>query len=99
MMSTLLIEHIQSEMYEENAYILKVIANPVRLEIIKQLNKHNTLNVKQLTEILGISQSTTSQHLSKMKRIILRSKRNGTEIYYQISNEKVVQILKILQDV
>ncbi|MGF9855399.1 metalloregulator ArsR/SmtB family transcription factor [Bacillus paramobilis] len=97
-MSTLLIKNNQSEMYEENAYFLKVISHPVRLEIINQLNE-NTLNVNQLSEILGIPQSTTSQHLSKMKGLILRSKRNGLEIYYQISNEKVVQILKILQDI
>lgn len=97
MIGTLLIRNIQENTYEENAYLLKVIANPVRLEILNELLKHKKLNVTQLTEILGTPQSTTSQHLAKMKRIALSAERKGLENYYQISNEKVVQIIKILQ--
>lgn len=96
MVSTLLIQDIQSVTYEEEAYLLKVMANPVRLKIINEIIKYKTLNVTQLTKILGIPQSRTSQHLSKMRRIILNAKRTGTENYYQISNEKVVKIIKIL---
>lgn len=96
-MNTLLIQNIQDNLYEENAYLLKVIANPVRLEILNELLKHKKLNVTQITEILGTPQSTTSQHLSKMKRIAIHAERKGLENYYQISNEKVVQIIKILQ--
>lgn len=96
MVSTLLNQDIQSVTYEEEAYLLKVMAHPVRLKIINEIIKRKTLNVTQLTQILGIPQPTTSQHLSKMRRIILKVERKGTEIYYQISNEKVVEIIKTL---
>ncbi|MGE6366351.1 ArsR/SmtB family transcription factor [Bacillus paramycoides] len=80
-------------MYEEDAYLLKLIVNLVRLKIINEIIKHET----QLTKILGIRQSTTSQHLSKMRGIILNVERNGVENHYQISNEKMVQIFKGLR--
>ncbi len=96
MVSTLLIQDIQSVTYEEDAYLLKVMAHPVRLKIINEIIKHKTLNVTQLTQILGIPQSTTSQHLSQMRKIILNVERKGLERYYQIGNEKVVKIIKTL---
>ncbi|RWS38105.1 ArsR family transcriptional regulator [Bacillus mycoides] len=97
MVSTLSIQDIQSVTYEEEAYLLKVMANPVRLKIFNEIIKRKTLNVTQLTQILGIPQSTTSQHLSKMRGIILNVERNGVENHYQISNEKMVQIFKELR--
>ncbi|WIG34247.1 ArsR/SmtB family transcription factor [Bacillus toyonensis] len=84
-------------MYEEDAYLLKLIVNLRRLKIINEIIKHKTLHEIQLTKILGIRQSTTSQHLSKMRGIILNVERNGVENYYQISNEKMVQIFKGLR--
>ncbi|MDI6679994.1 ArsR family transcriptional regulator [Bacillus wiedmannii] len=75
----MLIQDIQSVTYEEEAYLLKLMANPVRLKIINEIIKHKTLNITQLAKILGTPQSTTSQQLSKMRRIILNVERKGGE--------------------
>ncbi|EJQ91325.1 ArsR/SmtB family transcription factor [Bacillus cereus] len=95
-MKAVLIQDVQNEIYEDVAEFLKVMAHPVRLKIIQEVSKHRKLNVKQLTEILDIPQSTTSQHLTKMKNIVLRRKRKGIEMYYYITNEKAEQVLTLL---
>ncbi|KAA0777225.1 transcriptional regulator [Bacillus sp. AR2-1] len=72
------------------------MAHPLRLQIINKLTNKKTLNVTQLTEILNIPQSTTSQHLSKLKRNVLRAERKGLEVYYSINNSKADKIVEIL---
>ncbi|HGA1022460.1 TPA: ArsR/SmtB family transcription factor [Bacillus cereus] len=81
---------------EEDVEVLKVMAHPVRLKIISELKYHKMCNVKQLTEILGIPQSTVSQHLSKLKGSIIRADRRGLERHYYIDNAKVFRISEIL---
>ncbi|MBK5469037.1 helix-turn-helix transcriptional regulator [Bacillus sp. TH19] len=65
---------------EEDVEILKIMAHPIRLQIVQELSSQKSFNVSQLTEILDIPQSSVSQHLSKMKGKILRSERKGLEM-------------------
>ncbi|MGH0600297.1 transcriptional regulator [Bacillus mycoides] len=81
---------------EEDVEILKIMAHPIRLQIVQELSSQKSFNVSQLTEILDIPQSSVSQHLSKMKGKILRSERKGLEMYYSISNNKASQIVAVL---
>ncbi|PEL85885.1 ArsR/SmtB family transcription factor [Bacillus wiedmannii] len=76
--------------------ILKVMAHPVRLKIVNELMHHKLCNVTQLTEILGLPQSTVSQHLSKLKGTVLRAERRGLEMHYYIDNVKARQIVGVL---
>jgi DNA-binding transcriptional ArsR family regulator len=75
---------------------LKIMAHPVRLQIVKELEHRKICNVTQLTELLDVPQSTVSQHLSKMRGKILRSERRGLEMYYHIANSKACQIVSVL---
>ncbi|MED2282422.1 metalloregulator ArsR/SmtB family transcription factor [Bacillus thuringiensis] len=88
-----------NEMYkipEADVELLKIMAHPVRLQIVKELEHRKICNVTQLTELLDIPQSTVSQHLSKMRGKILRSERKGLEMYYYIVNSKACQIVSVL---
>lgn len=90
---------ISKEMHkipEADVELLKIIAHPVRLQIVKELEQRKICNVRQLTELLEIPQSTVSQHLSKMRGKILRSERRGLEMYYHIVNSKASQIVSVL---
>ncbi len=49
------------------AEILKVAAHPARLEILQRL-RSGVLCVSDMEDILGISQSNMSQHLSMLRR-------------------------------
>lgn len=90
---------VSNEMYkipEADVELLKIMAHPVRLQIVKELERRKVCNVTQLTELLEVPQSTVSQHLSKMRGKILRSERRGLEMYYHIANSKACQIVSIL---
>ncbi|PHA58648.1 transcriptional regulator [Bacillus wiedmannii] len=90
---------ISKEMHkipEADVELFKIMAHPVRLQIVKELEHRKVCNVTQLTELLEVPQSTVSQHLSKMRGKILRSERRGLEMYYHIVNSKVCQIVSLL---
>ncbi len=81
---------------EADVELLKIMAHPVRLQIVKELEHRKICNVTQLTELLDIPQSTVSQHLSKMRGKILRSERKGLEMYYHIAIPKHARLLVYL---
>jgi len=76
--------------YTELAETLKVLAHPVRLCIIRGLQDKSSCNVGYMQECLDLPQSTVSQHLQKLKSAgIIESRRQGTEVYYSLKNNKV----------
>jgi ArsR family transcriptional regulator len=84
------------EDYEEKAEILKVIAHPVRLCIIRGLMEceHNVTNIQAC---LGLPQSTISQHLSILRsKGIIKGQRNGLEIKYTVVDEFVKKVVRLL---
>ncbi len=95
-MITLISERNLAEIQEDDVDVLKVMAHPVRLQIVNELMQHKICNVTQLTEILRLPQSTVSQHLSKLRGTVLRSERRGIEMHYFIDNAKLRQIVEIL---
>ncbi|MFD3447735.1 ArsR/SmtB family transcription factor [Microbacteriaceae bacterium 4G12] len=85
------------EIYEGNAELLKVLAHPVRLCIVKGLIERGPCNVSTMYTRLNMPQSTISQHLAKLKSArIVTSERKGLEIYYNVENEKVIQLIHVL---
>ncbi|KAA0768058.1 metalloregulator ArsR/SmtB family transcription factor [Bacillus mycoides] len=85
--------------YEKNAEVLKALAHPVRIKILKELITRGACNVNQIVDILGIPQSTVSQHLSKMKsQKLIMSDRKGLEVYYSAQNKTINSIVEILLD-
>lgn len=85
------------EEYNEKAEILKVLAHPVRLCIVKGLLEKGECNVTYMQNCLEIPQSTLSQHIQKLKAAkIIEGTRNGLEINYRICNPLAVKLIKVL---
>ena len=83
--------------YNETAELLKTIAHPVRICIIRGLLEKGECNVTYMQTCLGTPQSTVSQHIQKLKAAgIIEGRRNGLEIYYSVKNEKVADLIKLL---
>ena len=77
--------------------ILKALAHPVRLCIVKGLSETGGCNVSKMQACLEVPQSTLSQHLSKLKSVgIVTAERCGTEVIYSIANSKVPKIINLL---
>jgi len=80
------------------ADVLKVIAHPVRLEIIELLEVNISMCVSELQEKIKIEQSQLSHHLAKMKeKGVLVSERDGKNIYYKLGFEQITRIFDCMQ--
>lgn len=83
--------------YNEIAELLKVLAHPVRLCIVKGLMETGSCNVGHMQDCLEIPQSTLSQHLQKLKMAgIIEGTRNGLEINYKLCNDTVKKLINVL---
>ncbi|WP_435925513.1 ArsR/SmtB family transcription factor [Paenibacillus sp. DYY-L-2] len=83
--------------YEEAAEVLKALAHPVRLCIVRGLIQKQECNVSYMQECLNLPQSTVSQHLQKLRTMgIVVAERNGLEVNYSIANEKIKQLVSIM---
>ena len=75
--------------------IFKALAHPQRLCIVKTLCEKDHLNVGDMQHCLDEAQATVSQHLSKLKAAkIIIGRRDGTNVYYSISDEKVRHLVQ-----
>ncbi len=81
--------------YEDIAELLKALAHPVRLCIVRGLIEMGGSNVTNIHSCLNMPQSTISQHLSKLKSCgIIKGDRNGLEITYKVTDPKVIILIK-----
>jgi len=87
------------KMLEEEADLLKALAHPIRLAIVKGLMKEEGCNVSEMQSCLKIPQSTLSQHLAKLREAgILKSERNGLERNYFVVNDDIIKIVDALSE-
>jgi len=85
------------DILEKEANLLKALAHPIRLVIVKGLMFEEGCNVSEMQQCLNIPQSTLSQHLAKLREAgILNSERNGLERNYYVVNKKVIDIINVL---
>lgn len=79
------------------ANMLKAIAHPMRIAILKHLEGGKKLTVTEIHELLGIEQSTTSHHLGILKdKGVLCSRREGKNTYYYLKHDVLSQIIDCL---
>lgn len=82
------------EKFNDSAEMLRVVAHPTRIAIIKFMMEHGPVNVTALYEEFEMPPSTISQHLSKLKSVkVVSGTRKGLEIYYEVKDERVETIL------
>ena len=87
------------ELYKIHAELCKVFSNPTRLEILNLL-RDKELSVTELIEKTKLSQANISQHLSIMKsKGIVISDRKGKNIYYRLTNPKIIKAFDIIREV
>jgi len=87
------------EIFEMHADICKVFSNAKRLEILNTL-RHKEMTASELIEKIGLSKANLSQHMSilRSKGVVL-TRREGLNIYYRISNPKIIQACDLMREV
>ncbi len=85
------------ELLRAKSDLLKAIAHPVRLCIVRGLIQQGECNVNKIQGCLNLPQSTVSQHLGKLRDLgIIRGRRDGVEVFYQVVNEDVKKVIQVL---
>lgn len=85
------------EQYTEIADLLKAIAHPARICIIRGLMNKGRCNVSYMQNCLNLPQSTVSQHLQKLKSFgIIKGERNGLQINYKICNGTIINVINAI---
>jgi DNA-binding transcriptional ArsR family regulator len=89
---------MKTEIMEFQAQVCKTFSNAKRLEVLNLL-KTGEMTVSDITKALGTTKANTSQHLMVMRmRGILKTRRDGTNIYYRIANEKLINACNLMQE-
>ncbi len=87
-------EDIREEVHAAN--MLRALANPHRLKILKLLDQAPH-NVMDLCERLSLRQSLASQHLARLRMDgIVTAERRGHHVVYSLQNSRAREILAIL---
>ena len=86
------------EAFQKAADLLRALSHPVRLRMIGLLGG-GELCVKSLEEILGISQSSVSQHLTRLRYAgLIESERRGHLVCYRLIRGGAARILEAAMD-
>lgn len=89
----------EAERLERIAYILKTVAHPIRLGIIRLLEIHPKMNVSDICEALHTEQSLTSHHLQNMRlKGLLSVKRDGRSMMYSLKERDISLIIDCLDN-
>lgn len=78
--------------------VMKALSNSQRLMILSHLINGEEHSVKELEDMIKtLSQSALSQHLGRLRRAnILKARRDAQMVYYSIEDEKVAEIIQLL---
>jgi ArsR family transcriptional regulator len=88
-----------AQIWELQADICQLLANPKRLQILNLL-KWGELSVGAMVQSLGVPKANLSQHLSLMRQKgILVTRRQGTTIYYRLATPDITQACEIMREV
>lgn len=81
------------------AEVLKVLASPIRLEIIHRL-AGGPVDVGTLADEIGSSQPHVSQHLAILRAAgLVEAARHGREIHYRLADADVIVACDVMRGV
>jgi DNA-binding transcriptional ArsR family regulator len=80
---------------DETAELMKLAGNSTRLKLLYLLESLTEVSVSDLAELLGVSVSAVSQHLSKLRaRGLVNSRRDAQTIYYRLAEHDFIGRLR-----
>jgi len=86
----------KKKFYNLHSDVCKTLANPKRQEILDNL-RDKELTVNELVKKTGITQANLSQHLAILRsKGILLTRREGINVYYKLSNPKIMQAFDLI---
>lgn len=88
-----------SEVLERHADLCKAMANPNRIAIVELLSEGER-SVGDIAEYVGLSVSTTSQHLKPLRdNSVVANRKEGQTVYYALKYPKLYDACLIIRGV
>ncbi|MEJ6401179.1 ArsR/SmtB family transcription factor [Nicoliella lavandulae] len=86
--------------YNQKLYrIIRALNHPIRIQILYYLSEQGKSNVTNLVNQVNISQPAVSRHLRILfDAQLIKSQQNGKEKVYQLTDEHVKELLKVLHN-
>lgn len=79
--------------------LLKAFSNEKRILILCHLTESEK-NVRDLENLVGLSQSALSQHLARLRYDgIVKTRRQGQAIYYSVKNEHAARMVNAIYEI
>ena len=89
---------LDSAILDRAAAVIKCLGHPLRLRILDALESGEK-SVSELQTLCRATQASVSQQLGVLKgRHIVDFRRDGTSVYYWITEPKVSHILRCIRD-
>ena len=90
---------LRRQVHQLHAEICQALSDPNRILILYEL-QDGARNVGELAEGLGLTQPTVSRHLKVLRdRRMVAATRDGTSVYYRLTDPRVIQALNLLREV
>ena len=87
----------RTDRYAGNAELLKALAHPLRLRLVRGLLERGCRNVGCMGANTGQSQSCISQHLARLKAAgVVKAARAGNEVYYELADPRAAAVIAAL---
>jgi len=88
------VSELSVEGLQKGSEMLKAMAHPLRLSIVRMLDNDSRLTVTTIYTALQIEQSTASHHLGILKnKGIVECERIGKNIFYSLKESQLSQIV------
>ncbi len=85
----------QPPIFALNADLFRVLGHPVRVRVL-QLLRAGELSVGALQNALDLDSSSTSQHLTALrKQGLVASRKEGTSVFYRIKDPRTLELLEL----
>jgi len=89
----------KEEHIEQASRALKAMAHPLRLKILCVLGNQE-LNVQDIVDCVGTSQSNISQHLAILReKGVLRTRKDANRVYYRVGDERTLSLIGMMREV
>lgn len=88
----------RDEDIERASRSLKAMSHPLRLKILCTLGSEE-INVQDIVEQVGTSQSNISQHLAILRdKGILISRKQANRVYYKIGDARTLRLIGMMRE-
>ena len=92
-------DELKSEVLKLQAELCKSLSSPKRLHIIQEL-RGGEKTVSELSEVLGLKQSNTSQHLAILRKmVVVFPRKEGNMVYYKLDHPKIAEACDLVHEV